>query len=75
MDNYTNKKDNKQMMSEPEYFKIRPPIRKKIRFTSQVREKKVLYSIKKQKCFFIESKNIVSTFKSIYLISSVDEDT
>ena len=47
MDNYTNKKDNKQMMSEPEYFKIRPPIRKKIRFTSQVREKNVLYSIKK----------------------------
>ena len=40
MDNYTNEKNDKQMMSEPEYFKIRPPIRKKINFTSQMEGKK-----------------------------------
>ena len=39
MDNYTNKKDDKQTVSEPEYFEIRSSIRENIRFMNQVGEK------------------------------------
>ena len=39
MDNYTNKKDDKQTESEPEYFEIRSSIRENIRFMNQVGEK------------------------------------
>ena len=39
MDNYTNKKDDQQTVSEPEYFEIRSSIRENIRFMNQVGEK------------------------------------
>ena len=45
MDDNTNKKDDKQMMSEPEYFKIRPSIRKKTKFTHQVGEAEAPFTL------------------------------
>ena len=39
MNDYTNKKDDEQMMSEPEYFEIRPSIREMAKFTHYIGEK------------------------------------
>ena len=45
VDDNTNKKYDKQMMSEPEYFKIRPSIREDTKFTHQVGEAEAPFTL------------------------------